>query len=86
MRMCSGGVAAVEAVAALRALAGPLPRITLLAPEDELPQRAASVAAPFGFGMRGPVAFDAIRRHAPFDLHRGTLARVEADDHAVVDG
>ena len=83
--IAGGGVAAVEAVAALRALAGPLPRITLLAPDDELPQRAASVAAPFGFGMRGPVAFDAIRKHARFDLHRGTLARVEADDHVAVD-
>jgi sulfide:quinone oxidoreductase len=76
----------VEAVAALRALAGSLPRITLLAPEDELPQRAASVAAPFGFGTRSPLPFDAIRSHAHFDLRRGTLARVEPDDHTAVDG
>src|SRR5436190_95134 len=40
-----GGVAAVEAVIALRALAGPRPAITLLTPVAELVQRPASVAA-----------------------------------------
>jgi sulfide:quinone oxidoreductase len=83
--IAGGGVAAVEALAALRALAGPLPRITLLAPEAELTSRPASVAAPFGFGLPAPLPFDAIRRHAAFDLHRGTLARVEPDDHVAVD-
>ena len=75
----------MEAVAALRALAGPLPRITLLAPEDELLQRPASVAMPFGFGMPAPLPFQAIQRHAPFDLRRGTLAHVEADDQVAGD-
>ena len=83
--IAGGGVAAIEAVAALRALAGPLPRITVLAPEAELTPRPASVAAPFGFGLPNALPFDAIRRHARFDLHRGTLARVEADAHTVVD-
>jgi sulfide:quinone oxidoreductase len=83
--IAGGGVAAVEAVAALRALAGALPRITMIAPDDELPLRATSVAEPFGFGTRGPIPFDAIRRHARFDWHRGTLARVEPDAHTVVD-
>ena len=76
----------MEAVAALRALAGPLPRITLLTPEAELTPRAASVAAPFGFGAPNALPFDAIRRHARFDLHRGTLARVDVEDHVVYDG
>ena len=83
--IAGGGVAAVEAVAALRALAGPLPRITLLAPEAELTPRAASVATPFGFGAPSPLPFDAIRRHARFDLHRGTLKRVEPEEHVAVD-
>ena len=78
--IAGGGVAAVEAVAALRALAGPLPRITLLAPDDNLTQRAASVAMPFGLGLPGPLPYEAIQRHAPFDLRRGTLEHVEADD------
>jgi len=83
--VAGGGVAAVEAVAALRALMGALPRITVLAPDAELTPRPASVAAPFGFGLPTALPFDAIRRHARFDLHRGTLARVEADAHTVVD-
>ncbi|HET6551606.1 MAG TPA: FAD-dependent oxidoreductase [Solirubrobacter sp.] len=83
--IAGGGVAAVEAVAALRALAGSRPRITLLAPQRELHRRAASVAAPFGFGAPAPLPFDAIRRHARFALHRGTLARVHAEAHVAID-
>jgi sulfide:quinone oxidoreductase len=83
--IAGGGVAAVEGVAALRALAGTLPRITLLAPDAELTPRAASVATPFGFGAPSALPFDALRRHARFELHRGTLARVEPDAHIVVD-
>src|SRR4051794_23293563 len=83
--IAGGGVAAVEAVAALRALAGPMYRITLLAPEAGLTSRPASVATPFGFGSPAPLPFDTIRRHANFELHRGTLARIEADAHIAVD-
>lgn len=83
--IAGGGVAAVEAVAALRALAGPRPRITLFAPDDELTQRPASVAMPFGFGLPAPLPFAAIQRHAHFDLHRGTLAQVSADDQVAGD-
>ena len=48
----------------------------------ELTQRAASVAMPFGLGLPGPLPYEAIQRHAPFDLRRGTLAHVEADDRS----
>jgi sulfide:quinone oxidoreductase len=82
--IAGGGVAAVEAVAALRAFAGSTPRITLLAPDTGLTTRAASVGAPFGFGAPGPLPFDAIRRHAPFDLHRGTLGSVDPEARQVV--
>src|SRR5690348_5728552 len=82
--IAGGGVAAIEAVAALRALTGPLFRITVLAPEAELVPRQSSVAAPFGFGMPGALSFNAISRHARFDLFHGRLARVEADAHRAV--
>ncbi len=75
----------MEAVAALRALAGSLPRITLLTPGTELAPRATSVAMPFGFGAPGPLPYESIGRRARFDLHRGTLARVQPDEHVVVD-
>jgi sulfide:quinone oxidoreductase len=82
--IAGGGVAAVETVAALRALAGNLPRITLVAPEHELAPRAASVAMPFGFGPPSPLPYDAIQRHARFDLHRGQLTSVRPDERVVV--
>ena len=83
--IAGGGVAAVEAVAALRALAGPRLRITVLSPVDELVPRPASVASPFGFGPPNPLPLAAVQRHARFELHRGKLARVEPDEHVVID-
>jgi sulfide:quinone oxidoreductase len=82
--IAGGGVAAVEAVAALRALAGSQPRITLLAPDTSITPRAASVAMPFGLGAPSPLPYEAIQRRAPFDLHRGTLAHVEPEAHVAV--
>ncbi len=82
--VAGGGVAAVETVAALRALAGPLPRITLLTPGPELTPRAASVAEPFGFGAPAPLSLAEVARHAAFDLHPGTLDAVEPEAHVVV--
>jgi sulfide:quinone oxidoreductase len=84
--IAGGGVAAIEAVAALRTLLGSLPRITLLAPDTHFVPRPSSVATPFGFGGPTPLPFDAIQRHARFDVHHGLLARVEANDHVAVDG
>jgi sulfide:quinone oxidoreductase len=82
--IAGGGVAAVETVAALRALAGPLPRITVLAPDPQLTQRAASVATPFGFGAPTPLPFAEIARRAVFASRVGTLAAVEADARVAV--
>lgn len=83
--IAGGGVAAIEAVAALRALTGPRLRITVLTPEDELVLPAASVATPFGFGPPNPLPFATIQRHARFDLARGRLTRVIPDEHVAVD-
>lgn len=79
-------MAAIEAVAALRALTGPRLRISLLAPGDELVLRPAAVAAAFGFGSPHALSYDAIQRYAPFQLLRGRLARVEPEEHVVIDG
>ncbi|MDA0174579.1 NAD-binding protein, partial [Solirubrobacter taibaiensis] len=83
--IAGGGVAAIEAVAALRSLAGHRPRITVLTPTQELPPRPDAVAAPFGFGMPSALPYDAIQRHAPFDVHVGTLAAVEPEARRVID-
>lgn len=83
--IAGGGVAAIEAVAALRSLAGLRPRITVLTPTQELPPRPDAVAAPFGFGMPSALPYDVIQRKAPFDVHVGTLARVQPEVRRVVD-
>jgi sulfide:quinone oxidoreductase len=83
--IAGGGVAAVEAVAALRALAGTRPRITLIAPDAAFVPRAASVSTPFGLGGPTQLPYDALRRYAPFDLHPGTLAHVEPGAHIAID-
>ena len=83
--IAGGGVAAIEAVAALRSLAGLRPRITVLTPTQELPPRPDSVAAPFGFGMPSALPYDVIQRKAPFDVHVGTLARVQPEARRVID-
>ncbi len=81
--IAGGGIAAVETVAALRALAGPIPHITLLAPETRMAQRPASVGAPFGFGAPGPLPLDEIARHVPFEHRVGSLAEVDPETHTV---
>jgi sulfide:quinone oxidoreductase len=68
------GVAALEAVLALRELAGDRVGLELLAPAIELQNRPASVRSPFGGEPAAAV---------PFDLtgvthHRGALAAVDA--------
>jgi sulfide:quinone oxidoreductase len=82
--IAGGGVAAVEAVAALRALSGPDPRITLLAPQPRFAQRPASVATPFGYGAPPQLPLDVLAAHAPFDLRIGKLVDVEPGDRAAI--
>lgn len=75
--IAGSGVAAVETVLALRALAGPRPRITLLAAESALENRPASVATPFGFGSPASLPLADIQVHAPFELLAGRLVSVD---------
>jgi sulfide:quinone oxidoreductase len=84
--IAGGGIAAAEAVIALRALAADAVSITLLSPNDELTYRPLSVTAPFGGdGARGwPLASLA----ADFDarLVKGALAWVAPSAHAAFTG
>jgi sulfide:quinone oxidoreductase len=84
--IAGGGVAAIETLLALRALAGRHIAIELLAPERELVHRPASVATPFGFGAPDPVNLDAlaiemgavVRRAAVAGVHTGRRAALLA--------
>jgi sulfide:quinone oxidoreductase len=78
--IAGSGVAAVECVLALRALAGARVDVELLAPAAELVQRPESVQTPFG-GAAAP-RVDVGRLGVP--LRRGALAAVEPQTHRVV--
>ncbi|HEX4344887.1 MAG TPA: FAD-dependent oxidoreductase [Solirubrobacteraceae bacterium] len=84
--IAGGGVAALEAMMALRALAGDRVAITLLAPERDFHYRPMAVAEPFAIAHARSIALVAVA--ADFGARRiaDTLARVEPAEHRVVTG
>jgi sulfide:quinone oxidoreductase len=82
--IAGGGVAALEAMMALRALAGDRVRITLLAPERDYHYRPMAVAEPFSIAQARSIALVAIA--ADFDARHitGALASVKADERCIV--
>ncbi len=81
--IAGSGVAAVEALLALRELIGPHVAIELLAPERELVHRPSSVAVPFGFGAPDPLDVDALAAHMGADVRRAAIAGVDRDRRMV---
>ena len=77
--IAGGGVAAVEALLALRELVGPHVAIELLAPEREFQHRPSSVAIPFGFGAPEPLDIDALGAELGANVRRAALAGVDRD-------
>jgi sulfide:quinone oxidoreductase len=77
--IAGAGVAAVEAVLALRELAGPRVEIDLVAPAHALEQRAASVAAPFGFGAPAPLDLHDLANRYRVGLSEGELVGVDVE-------
>src|SRR4051812_5829342 len=67
-----GGVAGLETVMALRALAGSRVEITLVTPEDEFVYRPMSVAEPFELGI--------VQRHPLAEVARDFDVEVIADE------
>jgi sulfide:quinone oxidoreductase len=82
--IAGGGVAALEAALALRALAGDRLTVTLLARDRHFTYRPLSVGEPFGLGHATRYELDAIGADRGFAVVRGTLAAVNADAHRVV--
>jgi sulfide:quinone oxidoreductase len=76
--IAGSGVAAVEAVLALRHLAGRNFEIALLAPAHALVDRPASVATPFGLGAPPPLDLRELARRYGVTLVEGELAGVDA--------
>ena len=82
--IAGGGVAALEAMMALRALAGDRVRISLLAPGRDFHYRPMAVAEPFAIAEARHIALVAIAHDFDARLVKGELAAVEADEHRIV--
>jgi sulfide:quinone oxidoreductase len=82
--ICGGGVAAIEALLALRSLLALDPHIDLIAPNRRFVYQPVSVAEPFGLAeaQRFELASIAVEQRA--QLHRDSLAGVEPDERGVV--
>jgi sulfide:quinone oxidoreductase len=79
--VAGGGVAAIEAMLALRDIAGDRVSITLIAPQDDFGYRPLSVREPFALGRSLSIPLATVARDVGADLCRGSLAAVDADAH-----
>jgi sulfide:quinone oxidoreductase len=84
--IAGGGVAALEALLALRALAGDDPRVTLLAPQPDFVYRPMAVAEPFCLGHAAHHPLAAIAEELDAALVHDTLAEVEPAGRRVFAG
>ena len=75
--VAGGGVAGMEAVLALRDLAGERVEITLLTPETTFSYRPMAVAVPFARGRVQRLTLAEFTRETSSRLVRGALAAVE---------
>jgi sulfide:quinone oxidoreductase len=82
--VAGSGVAAVECVLALHALAGSRVEIELLAPSTEMVHRAMSVRTPFGGEPAPRIDLTRLAADLGIGLHRDSLASVEPETHHVV--
>jgi sulfide:quinone oxidoreductase len=81
--VAGGGVAGLETVLALQALAGDSLEIELLAPSRHFTYRPLAVAEPFNNGSVQRIPLAAFAADRGVRLHRDALARVLGDDRAV---
>jgi sulfide:quinone oxidoreductase len=77
--VAGGGVAGLEALLALRALAGDLVDVELVAPEDHFWYRPLAVGEPFGTGEVQRFELSALALEAGAAFTAGALAGVDAD-------
>jgi sulfide:quinone oxidoreductase len=81
--IAGGGVAAVEAALALRARAGDLVRVTLLAPNPEFSLRPVSVGEPFGHSAARTYSLERIAADLRLQRHEDSLNWVDTDARVV---
>jgi sulfide:quinone oxidoreductase len=84
--VAGAGVAGLEAVIALRALAGDRVNITLLAPEHDFVYRPLSVGEPFALGPAARIPVAELAEELGLELRRDALESVDALAHTVTLG
>jgi sulfide:quinone oxidoreductase len=84
--ICGGGIAAVEGLLRLRALAGKAVDVELVAPNEELVYRPLAVREPFAFGPPRRYPLRRIVRDTGAEWTRDTLAWVDRDEQVVHTG
>lgn len=84
--IAGGGVAALEALLALRALAGPRVRVTLLAPDPEFVYRPLTVAEPFGLTSPRRLDLAQVAADNKAHLHLDALRAVDVPRRVVCTG
>src|SRR5437763_8170250 len=82
--IAGGGVAGLEALLALRDLAGDRVELTLLSPEPEFVYRPMAVAEPFGRGRAAHHELTGIVADAGAELVGAALAEVDAGDRVAI--
>ncbi len=82
--VCGGGVAAVEALLALRELFESFPHVDLVAPNRRLVYQPLAVAEPFGLAQAHLFELDAIARDLGAELRVCSLLRVDGAGQTVV--
>jgi sulfide:quinone oxidoreductase len=85
--IAGGGVAALEALLALRALAGQRVDVTLLSPEREFVYRPVTVAEAFEHGEARVYGLgEIVGEQGGGTLVLDSLAEVDAEEHVVITG
>jgi sulfide:quinone oxidoreductase len=81
--IAGAGVAGLETLMALRALAGPRAILTLIAPDDEFVYRPLAVDAPFAVGRTRRIPLVRATREASAAFVPGTIDAVDGDKKLV---
>jgi sulfide:quinone oxidoreductase len=81
--VAGGGVAGLEAVMALKHLAGDRVSVTLVAPEEDFSYRPLTVGEPFAMGAAQRIPLDKFARQHGVDLRTDTLDAVMPEKHSV---
>jgi sulfide:quinone oxidoreductase len=84
--ICGGGIAAVEGLLRLRALAGDAVDVELIAPNDELVYRPLAVREPFAFGPPRRYPLQRITRDTDAEWTKDTLGWVDREAQVVHTG